>query len=718
MQAAGPAFGLDGDRVLDGLCTRALTSKEVSALRAQGNISTDPSWANVRVILDGTRWVSERVQRCRFSGTVALGSFLGRVPDRSLTTESGHPAVMLPSGIYDSTLTDSVVHSGAFVERCGVISNTVIRRGAVVRGCQTISCPGPSPHGNGTQITIGPETGGREITITAESDLETLAAACLRTSTGCSAAESWKIAAARYTAHVTRSYTVISERAVAVGCPEIVASFLGPGVHVAASTITDATLMGEPGKPSSVSGGSIVRSSIIQPGAAVADGAMIERTLLCEHATVNRHAIVTSVVLGPHSSVSEGEVSSSLVGPFVGFHHQALLVAAFWPAGRGNIGYGANVGSNHTGKRNDQEIWPGEGVFYGLGCSIKYPCNFAEAQYSLVATGVTTLPQRLQMPFSLVNTAGERIAGVSPLFNEITPAWVLSDNMYQIYRNRAKYRDRQARAQRMMQPVSSAVDEVASAVPQFTHEIMRPDTVAPMIRARRALMKVAGKATCQSDSGEPVYLDHDLPGGLGIGKNYMRERSRTAAVAAYTNAIDMFILRVLFDAIRSGCLSRRDVEELLQPSAAVSYERSALASIPTARLSQHKRSRGGTLGQPLPTMSYRLTGDTLQSESLTKQYSKSNDYVQFVAELLVSNNNAFIAGICSVADVVTRLGELLQSQAASIVKSKAKDYTRGQRIIPDYSAVHCELESDPIVIAARVELANFRRDALSMTSKL
>ena len=61
------------------------------------------------------------------------------------------------------------------------------------------------------------------------------------------------------------------------------------------------------------------------------------------------------------------QVTSCLVGPFVGFHHQALLIACFWPSGKGNIGYGANVGSNHTLKAPDQELWPGEGLFFGLG---------------------------------------------------------------------------------------------------------------------------------------------------------------------------------------------------------------------------------------------------------------------------------------------------------------------------------------------------------------
>jgi hypothetical protein len=40
--------------------------------------------------------------------------------------------------------------------------------------------------------------------------------------------------------------------------------------------------------------------------------------------------------------------------PFVGFHHQALLIATIWPSGRGNVSHGASVGSNHTGKAPDQ----------------------------------------------------------------------------------------------------------------------------------------------------------------------------------------------------------------------------------------------------------------------------------------------------------------------------------------------------------------------------
>lgn len=100
---------------------------------------------------------------------------------------------------------------------------------------------------------------------------------------------------------------------------------------------------------------------MLQWGAHVDQMAIVEEAVLCEHSHVDKHGKLLGSLLGANSGVSEGEVSASLVGPFVGFHHQALLIAAMWPAGKGNVGYGANVGSNHTSKAPDQEIRPGEG---------------------------------------------------------------------------------------------------------------------------------------------------------------------------------------------------------------------------------------------------------------------------------------------------------------------------------------------------------------------
>lgn len=44
----------------------------------------------------------------------------------------------------------------------------------------------------------------------------------------------------------------------------------------------------------------------------------------------------------------------------------------------------------------DQEIWPGEGVFFGLSTVIKFPANYSESPFSVIGSGVTCLPQRVR----------------------------------------------------------------------------------------------------------------------------------------------------------------------------------------------------------------------------------------------------------------------------------------------------------------------------------
>jgi hypothetical protein len=88
----------------------------------------------------------------------------------------------------------------------------------------------------------------------------------------------------------------------------------------------------------------------------------------------------------------------------------------------------------------------------GLGAALKFPFCSTEAPYSIVAAATVCLPQRLAMPFSLVNStdmahayaagssvvhAGSRLEGrtaLSPALNALKPAWILWGNPYFIER--------------------------------------------------------------------------------------------------------------------------------------------------------------------------------------------------------------------------------------------------------------------------------------------
>lgn len=224
-----------------------------------------------------------------------------------------------------------------------------------------------------------------------------------------------------YESQIKTEFSIISPHARVIRCARLVDAFVGAHAVLEDSDVANTTMLSTQEEPCVIQGKSMVKDSLLQWNSIVETQSFLESAFLCDCSHVERHGIVMSVVLGPNTSIAEGEVTSSLVGPFVGFHHQALLIASFWPQGKGNVGYGANVGSNHTLKAPDQELFPGEGMFFGLGCNIKFPSNFVQAPYSVVATAVSTLPQKVTMPFALINTPGHVIPSLSPAINEISP---------------------------------------------------------------------------------------------------------------------------------------------------------------------------------------------------------------------------------------------------------------------------------------------------------
>jgi len=298
------------------------------------------------------------VHRCHFGGLVVLGSFRGSVRV---------DGVDLPSQVRDSVVVDSCVLHGAYVAGCRLVSRTVVGEACAVVNCGFVGCQGDAPtaFGNGTALPLGVETGGRDVVMFADMLFDQATAACTQRKDGAGLAR-YRAAAAAYAAAASMRHSVLGAGARVLDCPTVRAVFIGQGALVQASDVTGSTVLsGACGADRTTIQGSSVRGSIVQWGCSVERMAVVDGSLMCEHSHVDKHGKLLDSLLGPNSGVSEGEVTSSLVGPFVGFHHQALLIASVWPGGKGNVGYGANVGSNHTGKAPDQELWPGEGVFFG-----------------------------------------------------------------------------------------------------------------------------------------------------------------------------------------------------------------------------------------------------------------------------------------------------------------------------------------------------------------
>ena len=423
-------------------------------------------------------------------------------------------SIVLPSGIYKSTIINSEIGDNCCIWDAKCISNYIVKAGSIVYNAGSLVCSGKSSFGNGREISVGIETGGREVISFAEMTIPIAYAV----STGrnyIELIENYKNFVKKYTTLCSIGVGVIENDCIIRHTPKIEDCYIGKSTIIDGATLVqNSTILGSAEEPVEISHGAYVKNSCIQWGCQVTSMAIVDDSVLTEHSHVERHGKVTQSIIGPNTSIGEGEVTASLVGPFVGFHHQALLIAAIWPEGKGNVGYGANIGSNHTSKAPDQEIWCGEGTFFGLAVNIKFPSDFTKAPYSIIATAVTTLPQRVEFPFSLINNPSTVPEGVPAAYNEIAPAWVLSDNIYTVKRNEGKYIKRN-KAKRSV----------------FVFDVFRPDIIDMMIEARKRLSEISQR--------KDFYTMKDIP---GLGKNYMTEVSRVKAIAGYSQYIEYYSL--------------------------------------------------------------------------------------------------------------------------------------------------------------------------------
>jgi hypothetical protein len=501
----GVALALGGEKV------RPLLPEEVIKLESLGNCAAD--WSRVRVV-SGFDW--RTVRHCNFHGDVVLGRFTGTVE-----AASGLP---LPAGLWHSTVADCVIGHGASVRDVKLLANYVVGEGAVLFDCGAVTCDAQTAFGNGTVLSLGVESGGRDVPAYAEIDIETAAAAA-RARGRQGALPEYRAAVAEYVERATSNRGIVERGASVRHTPQVHNVYLGPSCRIEAATrVADSTLLGSAAPAAEVEAGACVTRALLQWGSRVERLALVDRSVLAENAHAAGHAKVTASLLGPDSGVAGGEVTASLVGPLVHCHHQALLIAAFWPGGKGNVSYGANVGSNHTGKAPDQEFWPGEGLFLGLGVNVKYPADFTRAPYTIVACGVTLLPQKLAFPFSLVKTPAQPWPGVPPAFNELIPAWVLTDNLFALRRSEGKYRER-SRALR--------------ARPDC--RVFRPDVIELVRDACRRLESVR--------QVREVYTEADID---GLGKNYLREEHRRRAAEGYRFCTAWYALLALKDRVRAA----------------------------------------------------------------------------------------------------------------------------------------------------------------------
>jgi hypothetical protein len=378
---------------------------------------------------------------------------------------------------------------------------------------------------------------------------------------------------------------------------------------------------------------------------------IVKDSFLCSHSHVEIHGKVLSSVLGPGSSVAEGEVTSSLMGPMVGFHHQSLLIASFWPAGRGNVGYGANVGSNHTSRLSDQSLWPGEGIFFGLGSSSKFPLNLSEAPYSIVATGVVWGPGRLNVPFSLI-TEGSRIA----------PGWSIVSNTYQLERAFVKGKSRAHLKGYAAQPIRmSTMNLVWSALQRL-----------------KSLLVLVKKNNTAVDK----KITESIHGLVYLASGYTTIPDIEKGIRAYEFVLELYALRTCWEIFHGN------FNQVIQH---VAKHRTTT----TTGLSWSEGILNSIIFDPADTGLELLEAAAMEA---------NRDYAcAMLYEMILKKNQSNVIIIITHEFLMDLYQQHEQKWYELVYESKRRDHDRGSIVFPPgkYDEGVIELNQDPVIISAK-----------------
>ena len=478
---------------------RNLTAEEVSTLEKNGNRCED--WNRVLV---EPNFDPARVQRSVFMGDVRLPAFYG-----TLLLPGD---VSFPTGIYDSLVHNCIVEN-ALVYKVSMLSNVLVRSSAVVHNVGTLVSSGKINFMIGSTMSVGNEMGGRELFVFPDITMDLVEAQLFHKAES-DVQQSFEEQLKNFREEISLPFGVVGKGAVVSNTNIVRNSWIGAHARVeGAAKIRNTIILSSLEESTHIYDSVIIENSDLQMGVKVHTGAEVQRSVLMSRSKVGCKAIVKSSIVAPCCHIEEGEVNSSYMGPLTQMHHHSLLIAALWPDGCGNLGYGANVGSNHTGRMPDQEIMPGQGMFFGLGVNVKFPANYRESPFTLIASGVTTMPQRVKFPFSLIRSGDPQLMGVPARLNEILPAWNYARNAYALDRNIYKYAQRGK-----------------GAVPNSYFSLYGAETVHYAFDAYCRL---------QVNQVQDVYTKEHID---GLGENFLRERVRQKALKTYGEYLERYVL--------------------------------------------------------------------------------------------------------------------------------------------------------------------------------
>ncbi len=372
---------------------KALSDKDIALLEAQGCSAED--WSKVQVSDEASL---KYVRGVRFSGNIALGRF-----EKSFDMPGG---IHKHTGIFNATLHDVTIGDNCCIENIkNYIASYDIGDDCFIENVDIILCDGQSAFGNGIEVCVLNETGGREVTIhdrlTAH---EAYIEAIYRHRPVL--IEQLKRFAAQRVAECSSSRGTIGEHSTIVDTGYIKNMYIGAYAKVeGAGRLKNGTLNSREQAPIHIGYGVIADDFIVQDGSTVEDCTTLSRVYVGQSCTLGHGYSASDSLFFSNCQEENGEACAIFAGPFTVTHHKStLLIAGMFSFM--NAGSGSNQ-SNHMYKLGPIHQGALErGAKTSSDSYILWPARIGA--FSLVMGRHTSNPDTSLLPFSyLIEKNGE-----------------------------------------------------------------------------------------------------------------------------------------------------------------------------------------------------------------------------------------------------------------------------------------------------------------------
>ena len=314
----------------------SLSDEQINQLISQGCTCED--WSKVQVA-DGFK--AETVKSTHFSGNVKLGVFGKQV--------SFFGGVSKSTGISDATIHNCTIGNNVYISRVrNYIANYVIEDDAVIDNIELLAVEGDSSFGNGVEVAVVNEAGGREIPIYDNLSAQTAYILAFYRHRP-KVIEKLRKMISDYTASVTCSMGLVGKGARLINCRTI------KNVKVGAASLIEGVNKLENGSINSciedmvhIGPGVFAEDFIACSGSEITDGVIIYKCFVGQGTVLSRQYSAENSAFFANCGGFHGEACAIFAGPYTVTHHKStLLIAGLFSFL--NAGSGTNQ-SNHMYK--------------------------------------------------------------------------------------------------------------------------------------------------------------------------------------------------------------------------------------------------------------------------------------------------------------------------------------------------------------------------------